>query len=517
MIDKQQIIIGHFRQGKSGRQLAKDLHISRNTVRRYINEYKAKILKQEQDAKVELPNKGIIEKPTYNCSIRSKRALIKEICDIIDAHLAKNKIKQQQGKHKQQMLGTDIHQALKEQGYQIGYSTVCRYIRQVKQKSAEVFIRQHYTPGQAVEFDWGEVKITIGGQDKNMMLAVFTTSYGNHRWARLFYRQDMSSFLHSHSCYFTYVGGVAQQVVYDNMRVAVRKFTIRNSDKLPTEDLLKLSAYYQFDYRFCNARRGNEKGHVECSVGFIRRKAFAAVDNFESLEAANKHLLEKCKDLNKGTVKGLSRSIQGHFAEELKHMRVAPKPYDASELRSLRVDKYSCIKVDTNYYSVPEGWVGTFVDVKVYPDLIQIYDNHNKLIASHERRNTRFEYYLSIEHYLKTLRTKPGALLGSLTLHQADQWLKDIFITHYKQRHKDFIELLLYIRQAQYTIVEVQSAIERCISICPQHPLSLDKLKILLMQKTESNNHTTTPTGQMSKQIEQNAIGQLQTIQSLIY
>ena len=33
--------------------------------------------------------------------------------------------------------------------------------------------------------------------------------------------------------------------------------------------------YYQFGFRFCNVRKGNEKGHVERSVEYIRRKAFA--------------------------------------------------------------------------------------------------------------------------------------------------------------------------------------------------------------------------------------------------
>jgi DNA-binding NarL/FixJ family response regulator len=39
MVEKQQIIISYLRQGKSQRQIAKELHISRKTVRRYISEY----------------------------------------------------------------------------------------------------------------------------------------------------------------------------------------------------------------------------------------------------------------------------------------------------------------------------------------------------------------------------------------------------------------------------------------------------------------------------------------------
>ena len=50
--------------------------------------------------------------------------------------------------------------------------------------------------------------------------------------------------------------GVYRTMVYHNMKVAVKKFVSR-SEKEPTDDLLKLSLYYGFRYRFCNTRSGN--------------------------------------------------------------------------------------------------------------------------------------------------------------------------------------------------------------------------------------------------------------------
>src|SRR5690606_25751190 len=82
--------------------------------------------------------------------------------------------------------------------------------------------------------------------------------------------QKMESFLDSHVRFFNHVGGVHKEIVYDNMKVAVAKF-VSKTEKEPTEDLLKLSMYYGFKYRFCNARRGNEKDYVERSVEYVRR------------------------------------------------------------------------------------------------------------------------------------------------------------------------------------------------------------------------------------------------------
>ncbi|MCP4073412.1 MAG: IS21 family transposase, partial [Hyphomicrobiales bacterium] len=434
---------------------------------------------------------------------------------LIDGYISQNKVKRDQGKHKQQMQKKDMHQALLEAGYEIGYTTVCRYARLVEQRGKEVFIRQHYEPGQCVEFDWGEVKLTINGKEKRLMLAVFTSCYSNHRWARLYYRQDMSSFSHAHVCYFAYVGHVCQQLVYDNMRVAVRKFTLRNADKEPTEALLKMSCYYQFDYRFCNAGKGNEKGHVERSVEVVRRKAFCIKDKFDHLEAANDHVLQTCVKLDQLPITGKTKTIQELFEQELQHMKVAPSAYDTAELSNLRVDKYSCIKVDTNWYSVPEGFVGQRMDVKIYPSRIRIYNPDNQCIATHERTHTRFEYYLNLDHYLETLRTKPGALRGSLSLFQADIGLRQIFLQHFEKSPRDFIELLLFARQHKYGIVHIQKAIDKCIRCCPQHPVSLDKLKILLSQK-QIEPVIEPPTQELSKSIAKHCQKQLQDIQSLI-
>ena len=74
-----------------------------------------------------------------------------------------------------------------------------------------------------------------------MMLGVFTLANSNHRWAMLFYRQDMPSFLQAHVQYLSPIKGVPAQIVYDNMKTAVAKFTIKQSEKTPTDDLLKIS------------------------------------------------------------------------------------------------------------------------------------------------------------------------------------------------------------------------------------------------------------------------------------
>jgi len=453
MAQKQEIIISYHKNGKSHRQIAKALGISRTTVFNVLKKYK---LETGIDG---IPEAGILTAPKYDSTKRTKRALLPEIQQKIDDYLAQNAKKVVQNRAKQQLKSVDIHAALESAGHQISYTTVCNYVRLQRQKPREVFIRQSYHPGQAVEFDWGEVRLTI-------------------------------------------------------MRVAVAKFALKNKDKEPTEDLRKLSFYYHFDYRFCNVRKGNEKGFVERSVEYIRRKSFAVEDKFVSLSAANDHLFHILGQLNAKPSKGQTDSIQSRFEEENGVMQAARQsPYDAGSLRQLRIDKYSCIKVDTNYYSVPEDYPHKTIEVKIYPETIRIYGDKGEIIQ-HQRRHTRFQYYLHLTHYLKTLRTKPGALAGAKSLQQADGQLQDLFQLHFKNQPKIFIELLLFIRQKKLTTSQLVQAVNKCHQLCPHQAVCEDKIKLFL-----TNPQPTTPPqlakSELANQIQLQAKAQLQAIQAL--
>ncbi len=156
------------------------------------------------------------------------------------------------------------------------------------------------------------------------------------------------------------------------------------------------------------------------------------------------------------------------------------------------------------------------LNTKIYPDKIFVYSPDGQLIATHLRQHTRYKYFLKIEHYLKTLRIKPGALAGSLTLQQADQSLKNIFTAYFNESPREFVEALLYLRQKNYTIPELQQAIDQCMSLCPHQAVSLDKIKILLLPQQQNGKDKTTPQDPFSKQISEQSSAQLKSIQTLV-
>lgn len=511
MVQKQQIIISYFRQGISQREIARTLGLNRKTVKKYITEYK------DEMSQSSLDQKGVVEPPRYDITNRSKRKLTQHIRQLIDSCLRQNDIKRQSGNTKQCMMAVDIHESLLQAGHQISYSTVCQYIRVAKRKGQEVFIRQHYVPGSCSEFDWGTAKLVIGDKQKNMMLAVFTLAHSNHRWAMLFYRQDMSSFLQAHVDYLATIKGVPAQIVYDNMKTAVAKFTVNQSTKVPTDDLLKISSYYQFDYRFCNAAKGNEKGHVERSVEYIRRKAFSRLDHFDSLQEAQQHLQSIVDQLNDKPAKGQSRTINQVLKIEQEHMIHLPvSAYEYAVNQHYRIDKYHTICVDTNHYSVPDSITDNIVDVRIYPHQLLIYNDAHKMVAQHTRIHAKHQWCIDINHYWKTMITKPGALKRSEALHQAPSYIKTLFDQYYKQIPQVFVQLCHYCTTELIDIDMLIQATELSYSQSPHKALSLDKVKWNLIQLTTKNENRPDLEirDQMSERIAQECEDQLMEIQA---
>jgi transposase len=480
LLEKQQIIISAYLEGKSYRSIARETGINRKTVSKYVKEYeeaRQKLLEDNEyrgDDKRELID-SIVEKPKYNSQNRQKRKLTAEIIEEIQFHLKENELKRARGQAKQQKKKIDIFEAIEAKGYDISYPTICNTIRQLTQEGAEAHIKAEYSLGDICEFDWGEVKIFIAGELKTLQMAVFTGAKGNYRYARLFTKQDTPCFLESHALFFDYIGGVYKTLVYDNMKVAVKKF-VGLTEKEPTESLLKLSIYYGFKFRFCNIRKGNEKGHVERSVEYIRRKSFAFKDEFESLEEANEYLMEICRKLNNKPQRLNDNKTALEILNEEREWLLPKMPmFDAARTSEPRVDKYSTIVVDMCHYSVPDNFVGKIVFTKIYSNKVICYHQGEK-IAEHVRKFGFNEWSIKLEHYLKTLKRKPGALASSMALHQADPKLQKIYNQYYIKREKDFIELLHLV--SEKGIERIEEAIRTLETVSPLD-ITTEKVKTI--------------------------------------
>ncbi len=331
--------------------------------------------------------------------------------------------------HKQNMTNKQIHELILSEGYDVGITTLGRGLAKLRNRQKQVFIRQQYEFGDRIEYDFGAVRLIIGGQLGTYHMAVIASTAGKFRWCKLYTNEKKAVFMDSHVKFFEYVGGIYREVVYDNMKNVVTKFIGKNEKEL-NEDLIKMSMYYGFKINVTNCFSGNEKGTAEKSVDVLRTELFTINFTFNTLDDAQVYADSRLKKLNEHSL----------IDEERQQLLPYRPPLELAAITTAKVDKTSLISVDTVKYSVPEEFVGETVIVKKYHDEIRVFSQNNE-IARHRRTFGRDTLKTDIMHYLNTFSRKPGAVNNSVALKSIPK-LKAIFDTFYKDKPKKFIEFL---------------------------------------------------------------------------
>ncbi|MCL1990893.1 MAG: hypothetical protein FWG67_08405 [Defluviitaleaceae bacterium] len=290
-----------------------------------------------------------------------------------------------------------------------------------------------------------------------MKIGVFSLKNSDYRFARLYTHENTECFLDVHRQFFEHIEGVPKEIVYDNALVQVKRFV--GGEKKPTEAVIRLSSYYGYEPRYTNYFRGNEKGHVERSVEIVRRKAYCTQQCFATIAEAETALIKAINKNNASIKQRTGITADTAFAYESEFLMPARIPLDVSVFMEVSVNKYSLIYVDTNFYSVPDFLSEKKVMVRKYPNRIRVYYNDEFLFETKRVLKGRNQYQIDINHYLETLKKKPGAITHSLALKQAKPWLQKIFHDYYGQKPRDFITLLELIQKN--SLHDVQVAVKK--------------------------------------------------------
>ncbi|MGD1822242.1 MAG: IS21/IS408/IS1162 family transposase [Pleomorphochaeta sp.] len=472
-------IIKLKQKGFSNRKVSKMLSIDRKTIARYWNKYveQQELLKDEKSNHREIQEK-ICTAPTYDSSTRKCRKFSDEmdhfLNQILEEEVEKCKVL---GQNKQYLTYYQIYELMLAEGFDIGLTTVSNKIKEKRHKARECFIKQEYDYGDRLEYDFGEVKLVIDGEVATYHLAVLSSPGGNFRWAYLYKNQKKDVFMDSHVQFFEMIKGVYKEVVYDNMRNVVSKFIGKNEKEL-NKDLINLSLYYGFEINVTNCFSGNEKGYVENSVKVIRNKVFAKHYKFKSFEEAREHLRTQLLDLNK----------KSKINEEKKYLLPHKPKLELADITMLKVNKYSFVQSENNFYSVPEYLVGKTVNAKIYYDHIEIYVN-NCLVCKHKKIDGFRNTSIDINHYLNTFIKKPGALKNSLALKSKPR-LKSIYDEHFSKGPKIFIDILR--KNKEKNIDELIEIVLSSISFSTDDSKSKikeDRLKIDAATRTQTSKY----------------------------
>ncbi|MDR0875683.1 MAG: hypothetical protein LBN12_05685 [Clostridiales Family XIII bacterium] len=418
-------------EGHSNREVARMTGIHRKTVAKYWEEYREQIAELDHPDDIREVQEMIVSEPKYDTGGRRSRKYTAAIDEMLDVILAGEAAKDAVlgSRHKQGLTRVQIHKMVKDAGHDIGLTVLSEHIREKEEWKKEAFIKQGYDFGGRLEYDFGEVRLVIGGIVKKYQMAVFSSPAAGFRWAYLYTSQKKEVFMDSHVRFFEMAGGVYDEVVYDNMRNVVSRF-IGHSEKQLNPDLIKMSLYYGYKINVTNCFSGNEKGHVEGSVKTIRNHVFAVRYRFDTFADAEAYLEKELLSMNESSA----------FEEERKHLRAYRPPLELADISNQGVDKYSFVRVDNNFYSVPDYLVGKNVVVKNYPTEIVVYSAGSK-VCIHKKKDGFRETSVEILHYLDTFLKKPGAIKNSVALKSKAE-LKMVFDSHFIGREREFVMIL---------------------------------------------------------------------------
>lgn len=293
-----------------------------------------------------------------------------------------------------------------EHGYTGGYTQVKSYVRECLQLSREAFVPLAFGPAQA-QVDWGEACVLEGGERLKVHLFVLTLPFSDARFVACFPRESLEFFLEGHLRAFDFLGGVPRRIVYDNLKAAVTQVGRGKQRKLnPTFEAF--SQRHLFEPAFCNVARGNEKGHVENAVGWVRRNLFVPEPVFSGWESINTHMAEQCRGQWGVRMRGHEATVGERLEEERPHFLPAG-PWHLPTVKPWTVSSLCLVRFDTNDYSVPCRWAHHPVAVRADVGKVRIFFQE-QCIAAHTRHHGREQAIYEPWHYLALVEHKPLAL-----------------------------------------------------------------------------------------------------------
>lgn len=322
------------------------------------------------------------------------------ICQILDQDKAMPK--------KQRHTAKRIFERLRdEHGYTGGYTQVKAAVREIKKRTAEVFMPLIHRPGEAqVDFGWALVK--VDGVLRKLPFFVMALPHSNAICVQVFERVTTEAMWEGHLRAFDLFGGVPWRITYDNDTVLVAGVIGR--DRKLTRGFLQLQSHFLFDHHFCQVRRANEKGVVEGTVKYARLNFLVPVPEVRDLDDLNARLVEACRCDLRRRLRGRGAPKETFLIEDQEKFLPLPEaPFDACRKVSTTASSLSLVRFDTNDYSVPVRWGHHPVVIKGYVDRVAIC-HRAEVIAEHRRLWVREQVSFNPLHYLPLLERKPGAL-----------------------------------------------------------------------------------------------------------
>jgi transposase len=379
----------HLVKGKSIREIARDLKLSRNTVRRVLRSGEtSSSYEREHQPRPRLGHwkAGLDRLLTANVGkpARERLTLIR------------------------------LFEELRALGYEGGYDAVRRYARtwgrEHASRTAAAFVPLSFAPGEAYQFDWSHEIVVMNGVTVTVKVAHVRLCHSRMMFCRAYPRETQEMVFDAHERAFAFFRGACTRGIYDNMKTAVDTIFV-GKDRQYNRRFLQMCSHHLVDPVACTPASGWEKGQVENQVGLIRERFFTPRLRVKTYDELNAWLTDKCVAYAKvhPHPERSDQTVWEVFEEERPNLVPYRGRFDGFHALPASVSKTCLVRFDNNKYSVNASAVGRPVEIHAYADRIVIRQD-GRAVAEHARHHGRGETIYDPWHYVPVLARKPGAL-----------------------------------------------------------------------------------------------------------
>ena len=367
-------------EGLSQRRVAEEMSVSRNTVKKYVEEESEPVFKKPSRR-----DRPVLEK------VRPRlEALVDEWSKRTTA--------------KQRITGTRLHRQLVHEGFEVGETTVRGWFRERQRRGKEVFIPLVHRAGDEAQVDFFEVTVDIDGVRQKRWMFLVRLMYSGRDFAWLYEHCDQVSFLDGHVRAFAHFGGVPSRCIYDNLSPAVRR--VMFPGRILTQRFLALVSHYLFEPCFARVGTGHDKGGVEARGKGIRLQHLVPIPRGATLEAIAADLLSALDAQAARKRDKHGRTVLDKFAEET--LRELPaRPFEPRLVVTLSVSRRALVVYESGTYSLPCHWKSLDVTAYVGPTDIRFICREEIAVRT---RVGRHEQNVQYRDYLDELSRKPQAV-----------------------------------------------------------------------------------------------------------
>jgi transposase len=216
-------VVSLFARDWSIRRISREFAVSRNRVRRILEQNQ--LLRQKEVEPVKVKNKRSSKLDPYKEDLHQ---LLEKFTDPAPT-------------------SQRLFEIIRDKGYDGGITTLRNYLATIRpKKKAEPIITVETAPGRRGQHDWSEypVHFTETNKEQNVSFFSFILSYSRRQYIEVVDDQTQTTMFNSLIHAFNYMGGVPKEIKADNQKACVDRWEAGKA--IFNKKYLQFATHYRF-------------------------------------------------------------------------------------------------------------------------------------------------------------------------------------------------------------------------------------------------------------------------------